>query len=128
MGTINAPLSPGLKMRIAGALAVPVAAAMLAAPAARAITGEEMCKAMHWPMPLPPTVGYGIDRTMNDSVLMCFDNMVATAPDGHDVMNDTIDKSPSLWRVTSMSPPAGTLENRDQKISLSVVRDDNPLP
>jgi hypothetical protein len=42
-----------------------VAAATIgSAQAANAITGDEMCKAMHWPMPLPPTVGYEIDRTI----------------------------------------------------------------
>jgi hypothetical protein len=84
------------------------------APAARAITGEELCKGMDWPMPLPPTVGYGIDHTMNDSVLVCFDNMVATAPDGHNVMNDTIDKSPRLLEGDQHVPPAGTLVDRDK--------------
>jgi hypothetical protein len=57
-------------------------------------------------MPLPPTVGYSLVHTSNDSILSCFDNIVATAPDGHDAMNDPASQA-YTWKVTSMSPPAG---------------------
>jgi len=50
--------------------------------------------------------------------------VTATAPDGHDAMND-----PALdaykWRITSMNPAAGTLIPRNQQITLTVVHDDN---
>jgi len=36
------------------------------APTIIAITGEEMCQAMHWPMPLPPTIGYSLNHLSND--------------------------------------------------------------
>jgi hypothetical protein len=86
---------------------------------------------MHWPMPLPPMVGYGIDHIWlrdphNERLNPCFDNMVATAPDGHDVLTETGPNESGLWRVTSMSPPAGTLVTRDQKIVMTVVPDNNP--
>jgi hypothetical protein len=108
---------------------VPVmtAAAMGCAPTASAITGQQPCEAMKWPMPLPPMVGYGIDHIMNDSVLICFDQMTATAPDGHDVLAETGPNESGNWRVT-MTPAAGTLVTRDQPIHLTVVRDYNPLP
>jgi hypothetical protein len=40
------------------------------APTIIAITGEEMCQAMHWPMPLPPTIGYSLNHLSNDSDLI----------------------------------------------------------
>ncbi|VBA62465.1 hypothetical protein [Mycobacterium attenuatum] len=104
-----------------------MAAAMLwlcAAPVASAITGDELCKAMHWPMPLSATVGWSLVRLSNDSILSCFDNVTAIAPDGHDAMNDPASQA-YTWKVTSMTPAAGTLVPMDQKIALTVVRDPN---
>jgi hypothetical protein len=107
--------------------AVVVAAAVgveWCAPAAQAITGDEMCKAMHSPMPLPPTVGYSLEHLANDTVLQCFDNVTAVAPDGHDAMNDPA-RDAYTWKITSMSPAAGTQVPMNQKIVLTVVRDPN---
>jgi len=104
--------------------AAAVAVVIGCAPSARAITGEEMCRAMHWPMPLPSTVGYSLNHLANDSILICLNNVVATAPDGHDATNDA-ENVAYAWKVTSMSPPAGTMVTRDQKISLTVVQDPN---
>lgn len=89
-----------------------------------AITGDEMCKAMHWPMPLPPTVGYNLEHLDKDTILTCFDNITASAPDGHDVMNDPVNWA-YTWKITSMSPPAGTMVLMHQLITLTVVRDYN---
>jgi hypothetical protein len=60
----------------------------------------------------------------NDSILTCFDNVVAIAPDGHDAQNVAA-QSAFSWKVTSMTPPAGTMVMMDQKISLTVVHDPN---
>jgi hypothetical protein len=108
-------------MKILGPAAV-VVAAICCAPTATAITGEEMCQAMHWPMPLPPPVGYSLNHLSSDSILICFDNVVATAPDGHDAANDP-ENIAYTWKITSMSPPAGTMVQRNQKITLTVVHD-----
>jgi hypothetical protein len=110
--------------RLVTVAVVAAAAAVGCAPVATAITGEEMCKAMHWALPLPPTVGWSLMPMTNDSILTCFDNGVAIASDGHDVQNDTV-QSAFSWKVTSMSPPAGTMVMMDQKISLTVVHDPN---
>jgi len=61
-------------------VAVIAAMAIGCAPTARAITGDEMCDAMHWPMPLPSMVNLPLDHT--DSILDCLD-FIAIAPDGH---------------------------------------------
>jgi hypothetical protein len=106
------------------AVAVMTAVTICCAPVATAITGDEMCKAMHWPMPLPPTVGYSLEHLTNDSILICFDNVTATAPDGHDAANDP-ERDAHTWRITSMTPPAGTMVPMNQKINLTVVRDYN---
>ena len=111
-------------MRKLASVAVAAAVAIGCAPAAMAITGNEMCAAMHWPMPLPPTVGYSLMHLSSDTILACFDNITAIAPDGHDAMNDPALQA-SSWKITSMTPPAGTMVPRDQKINLTVVRDYN---
>ena len=95
-----------------------------AAPTARAITGEELCQSMKWPMPLPPTVGYSLMHLSNDSILQCFDNVKAIAPDGHDAMNDPA-RDANTWKIASMNPSSGTMVPRDQQINLTVVHDDN---
>ena len=106
------------------AVAVMTAATICCAPAAGAITGDEMCNAMHWPMPLPPTVGYSLWHLSNDSILQCFDNVKAIAPDGHDAMNDPA-RDANTWKITSMTPSSGTMVPRDQQINLTVVHDEN---
>jgi hypothetical protein len=52
-------------------------------------------------------------------------NIIATAPDGHDVLTETGPNESGNWRVTSMSPAAGTLVMRSQPITMTVVRDYN---
>jgi hypothetical protein len=49
---------------------------------------------------------------------------VAIAPDRHDAQNDPV-QSAFSWKVTSMTPPAGTMVMMDQKISLTVAHDPN---
>ena len=110
-------------MRFA-AVTVTAALALCCAPAAQAVTGDDLCKSMKWPMPLPSPVGYSLMHMTNDSILTCFDNVSAIAPDGHDAVNDSVQKA-SFWRVTSMNPPAGTMVPMDQKIKLTVVWDEN---
>ena len=106
------------------AAAAVTAMTICCAPVAGATTGDEMCNAMHWPMPLPPTVGWSLMHLTNDTILSCFDNVTATAPDGHDAMNDPA-MTAYHWRITSMSPDAGTLIPRNQQLTLTVVHDDN---
>jgi hypothetical protein len=88
--------------RLVTVAVVAAAAAVGCAPVATAITGDEMCKTMHWPLPLPPTVGWSLMHMTNDSILTCFDNVVAIAPDGHDAQNVAA-QSAFSWKVTSMT-------------------------
>jgi hypothetical protein len=97
------------------AIAVMTAPTICSTPVATAIIGEEMCQAMHWPMPLPPSVGYSLNHLVNDSVLTCLNNVMATAPDGHDATNDP-ESVAYAWKVTSMSPAAGTMVQRNQRV------------
>jgi hypothetical protein len=69
-------------------------------------------------------VGWSLAHLFHDSILICFDNVTATAPDGHDATNDPASQS-HTWKITSMTPPACTLVPMDQQIKLTVVRDDN---
>lgn len=95
------------------------------APASSAITYEQQCRAMHWPMPLPSVVGWGIDHLMSDSILGCLETVSAIAPDGHDVMDDKIGQAPGSWRMTSVKPPEGSMVTMDTPITVTVVRDYN---
>jgi hypothetical protein len=109
---------------IAAAVLLLTTPAICWAPTASAITGDEMCRAMHWPMPLPPTVGWSLEHLNNDSILICFDNVSAIAPDGHDAVNDPEGQA-HTWKITSVTPPAGAIVPMNQKIQLTVVRDYN---
>jgi hypothetical protein len=102
-----------MKLAITAAMLLLTTPTLCWAPSASAITGDEMCKAMHWPMPLPPTVGWSLEHTGYDTVFQC-----------HDAMNDSV-RDASSWKVTSMTPPAGTMVPMNQKIQLTVVRDYN---
>jgi hypothetical protein len=113
-----------MKLAVTAAMLLLATPTFCWAPSATAITGDEMCRAMHWPMPLPPMVGWSLEHTGNDTIFQCFDNITATAPDGHDTMNDRARDAYS-WKVTSMMPPAGTMVPMNQQIKLTVVRDYN---
>jgi hypothetical protein len=69
-------------------------------------------------------VGYSLMHLTSDSILACFDNVKATAPDGHAAMNEPA-RNANTWKITSMSPCAGTMVPMDQKIKLTVVHDSN---
>ncbi|WAJ46628.1 hypothetical protein OK015_09305 [Mycobacterium sp. Aquia_216] len=110
---------------------VVIAAAMVAttfgcAPLANGITAEEACrKTYNWPIPMPPLTGWSMEYTMTDSTSSCFTDISAIAPDGHDVMNDTI-KAPipfAWWKIATQSPSAGTRVQMDAQIKLTVVED-----
>jgi hypothetical protein len=75
-------------------------------------------------MPMPATIGWSLMHLSNDTLLSCFDNVTATAPDGHDAINDPVNAA-FTWKITSMIPPAGTMVMRDQQIKLTVVHDAN---
>lgn len=84
-------------------------------------TVQQICDAMPWPLPLRETVGQTVNVFTDDPVLICLNVAAATAPDGHDVQNDPA-MAAYHWRITSMSPPAGTLVPETQAITLKVIR------
>jgi hypothetical protein len=51
-------------------------------------TVQQECDAKKWPLPLPVAVGKNLEFLDDDPVLICLNVAAATAPDGHDVMND----------------------------------------
>ncbi|MEV6191949.1 hypothetical protein AB0M19_06065 [Streptomyces sp. NPDC051920] len=62
------------------------------------------CRAQDWPQAMPDVVGQPFEPFGRD--LMCFDNMEAVAPDGHDVMTDPA-SGLGVWTVTSSTPKPG---------------------
>jgi hypothetical protein len=84
-------------------------------------TVQQDCDAELWPLPLNNVVGESLDTIDYDPVLTCLDVAAATAPDGHNVMNDPANQADG-WQITSMSPPAGTPVTETQTITLTVAR------
>ena len=78
------------------------------------------CDQMTWPQPLPQVDGRGLDAIFNDPILICLSLNKATAPDGHNVMDDAANH-PDSWLITSMLPPPGTAVPKSQQITLTVV-------
>ncbi|MFD5813535.1 hypothetical protein [Streptomyces sp. NPDC127038] len=62
------------------------------------------CTAQEWPQPMPDIKGQAFDPLSKD--LMCFNNIEAVAPDGHDVMNDS-GSGLGTWTVVSSTPAPG---------------------
>jgi hypothetical protein len=101
-----------------------VAAAMLLVGAVQGVAVSHadgpQCDQMTWPQPLPQINGRGLDAIFNDPILICLSLHAATAPDGHNVMNDAANH-PDSWLITSMTPPPGTSVPKSQEISMTVV-------
>ncbi|MEE3062671.1 MAG: hypothetical protein VYA67_01730 [Actinomycetota bacterium] len=115
-------------MKIVAIAAAIVAATIGCAPVANGITAEEVCrKTYNWPIPMPTLTGWSMEHTMTDSTTSCFTNISAIAPDGHDVMNDTINAPVPFgwWKIATQSPSAGTGVQMDAQIKLTVVEDQN---
>lgn len=81
---------------------------------------ELECDQMVWPQPLPEVEGRRLDAVFNDPILICLSVHAATAPDGHNVMNDAANH-PDSWLITSMTPPPGAVVPKSQAITLTVV-------
>jgi hypothetical protein len=68
---------------------------------------QQDCTAKSWPQPLPNAVGRQLEDIINDDSFWICLNVAATAPDGHNIMNDQTGYTES-WRITSQSPQEGT--------------------
>ncbi len=101
-----------------------VAAAMLLACAGQGLAVSHadgpQCDQMAWPQPLPQINGRGLDAIFNDPILICLSLDAATAPDGHNVMDDAANH-PDSWLITSMTPPPGALVPKSQELTMTVV-------
>lgn len=113
-------MSPARTYVIRGA----VAAAMLFVCAGQGLAVSHadgpQCDQMTWPQRLPQTNGRGLDAIFNDPILICLSLHAATAPDGHNVMNDAANH-PDSWLITSMTPPPGALVPKSQELTMTVV-------
>jgi hypothetical protein len=59
--------------------------------------------------------------------LFCFNVTEATAPDGHNVLHDVRSKAPD-YRITSVSPSAGTSVSRSAALTIQVAPVDRSQP
>jgi hypothetical protein len=88
-------------------------------------TSEELCNAQAWPRPLPQVVGLVLGQATSGA-LICFDNVRALAPGGHDVMNDKGPTGP--WRITAISPAGGTPVGKADQVTLELAPEDPTAP
>ena len=91
-----------------------------AKPTPTAQTAAQACAAQAWPQPVPNVVGQNLSDA-GGGVLTCFALARATAPDGHDVMNDPASEA-YRWRIVSLSPPVGTLVALNTPIMLTLIQ------
>ncbi|MEU0940090.1 PASTA domain-containing protein [Embleya sp. NPDC005971] len=76
------------------------------------------CFGQQWPQPVPDVVGR--DLSSGTDPLLCYQVAAATAPDGHDVMQDP-GNTARLWTITAMNPRAGTPVEPTTPITLTVA-------
>lgn len=88
-------------------------------------TSEQLCNAQAWPRPLPQVVGLVFSQATSGA-LICFDNVAAMAPDGHNVMSDRGPTGP--WRITATSPASGTPVGRADQVTLQLAPEDPTTP
>ena len=62
-----------------------------------------------------------------DGSLFCFNVAKAAAPDGHDVLHDIVSQAPN-YRITSVSPSAGSSIGRAYAVTVHVVPVDQAQP
>ena len=62
-----------------------------------------------------------------DGSLFCFNLAKATAGDGHDVLHDVFSRAPN-YRITSVSPSAGTPVSRTDAVTVQVAPVDRSEP
>jgi hypothetical protein len=76
-----------------------------------------ICDAKAWPQPVPVVAGKLLTDTV-DGPLLCFNVTEATAPDGHDALQDPANDTD--WTITGVTPAAGTRVTEKQPIALTV--------
>jgi hypothetical protein len=64
------------------------ASASTPTPGPRPTSTAQLCEQLPWPRPVPPIVGVVIGDAM---ALLCWDDVRAVAPDGHDPQNNPND-------------------------------------
>lgn len=99
------------------AAGLPIAGCSSSTPKAdgRATTA---CDNKTWPQPVPVVIGKPLTDAV-DGPLLCFNITKATAPDGHDALQDPANDTD--WTVAGTTPAVGTLVAEKQSITLTVT-------
>ncbi|QSE86574.1 hypothetical protein [Rhodococcus koreensis] len=126
--TSATPVSPSTSSQVSTPALPPSSAAPVlisptsASPATTAeLTANEVCDREPWPLQLPDVQGLDFNTASTDT-LFCFNLTVATAPDGHDVMNDPAN-STYEWFISNESPQPGTPMDRSTPVTLQLRRE-----
>ncbi|MFE9407752.1 hypothetical protein ACFYN0_02980 [Streptomyces sp. NPDC006704] len=79
------------------------------------------CENKTWPQKIPAVVGKPLTDAV-DGPLLCFNITRATAPDGHDALQDSTTDA-TQWIINSVTPAAGTRVTEHQAVTLTVAPD-----
>ncbi|MFE9558951.1 hypothetical protein ACFYMW_30665 [Streptomyces sp. NPDC006692] len=77
------------------------------------------CDAKTWPQPIPAVIG----KPLVDAVsgpLLCFDITTATAPDGHNALDDSTTDA-ARWTISKTTPASGTHVTEHQAVTLQLA-------
>lgn len=79
----------------------------------------QLCDGLTWPRPIPAVVGVEVGNAVS---LICWDDVRAVAPDGHDPLNHPNDGDKGVvYPITDISPAPGTMVGRKDVITAQVV-------
>lgn len=90
-------------------------------------TVEELCNAQTWPRPVPDVVGRPLYQAARDGALLCWDDVRAVAPDGHDPLNNPVSLEKN-YRITAVTPAPGALIGRHEPVTVRLVEVDPAVP
>src|SRR5262245_42939594 len=105
-------------------LAVGLAAPSVAQPAPT--TQDQLCATQAWPRPLPDVTGQLVSQTVGHGALGCWANVLTV--DGRDAISSTAGVQRTDFRITGMSPSAGTPAGRTDVVTLQLTPVDPAAP
>jgi hypothetical protein len=86
-------------------------------------TVQQLCDAQPWPRAIPNVIGRLLYQA-KDGALGCYDNINAVAPDGHDPLNRPAKPAEKTYRITAVSPAAGTPIGRHDTVMVELAEVD----
>jgi hypothetical protein len=98
------------------------------APGPAPTTVAQLCDAQTWSRPVPDVEGQLLSQTTKVGALGCWDNVRGVAPDGHDPINNPAHPGDVAYRITAVSPVAGTPIGRHDVVTVQLAVVDTKAP